>query len=422
MKKHIWIYAVMGVALAAAVLVAADRWAVAQQNEALLQDAFTQRALEGQEHLQAIALKMDKLGVTDDIATRVELLAGISRQADQAVSALAALPQSHAQTADTVKFLNQVSEYTLMLALKAASGQTWQPAELEQMQALRDQCVLLTGAAATSQWRSSAFYDEPADADNGMDYPSMIYDGAFSDARHMGTPKALGMQQVTQEQALQIARDFVGADRVQSAQAAPSTGGALESWGVTLQLSDGTVLNADITKQGGQMLWMIPEHASFQPLLTLEECTQQAQQFLKSQGYGEMEPNHYQVYDGLAVINFVAVQDGVLLYPDLIKVQLRMDTGELVGIESNNYLMNHTQRESLSPTLSEAEAREKISPRLEVAAVRLCVIPYRSGECLCWEAAGQYDGSEYRVYIDAQTGEERQVLKMIDGIHGRMAA
>lgn len=34
-----------------------------------------------------------------------------------------------------------------------------------------------------------------------------------------------------------------------------------------------------------------------------------------------MEQNHYQLYDGLAVINFVALQDGVLLYPDLVKVR-----------------------------------------------------------------------------------------------------
>ena len=40
--------------------------------------------------------------------------------------------------------------------------------------------------------------------------------------------------------------------------------------------------------------------------------------FLLDRGYGEMEANHYQVYDGLAVINFVAVQDGVLLYPCLL--------------------------------------------------------------------------------------------------------
>ena len=58
------------------------------------------------------------------------------------------------------------------------------------------------------------------------------------------------------------------------------------------------------------------------------------------------------IYDGLAVINFVALQDGVLLYPDLVKVQVRMDTGEIVGMEANNYLMNHTVRTALSPSAS----------------------------------------------------------------------
>ena len=54
--------------------------------------------------------------------------------------------------------------------------------------------------------------------------------------------------------------------------------------------------------------------------------------------------------------------------------------------------------------------------------MRLCVIPYRDGERLCWEAAGQYADSEYRVYLDAQTGEEIQVLQMVDSAHGRLAA
>ena len=40
--------------------------------------------------------------------------------------------------------------------------------------------------------------EQVADPDNGMDYPSMIYDGAFSDARHYGTPKALGEERIDQ--------------------------------------------------------------------------------------------------------------------------------------------------------------------------------------------------------------------------------
>ena len=101
---------------------------------------------------------------------------------------------------------------------------------------------------------------------------------------------------------------------------------------------------------------------------------------------------------------------------------MRMDTGELVGLESNNYLMNHTARTGLIATLSQQEAKSRLHPDLMVDALRLCVIPYRNQERLCWEAAGWYDGSEYRVYVDARTGEEVQVLMMIDSVDGRLAA
>lgn len=425
-KHHILLYGALGLALLVAVITAYDRHTAAEQSRLYLEDTYTQRMLEAQEHLQSIALKLGKTPVVTDARTYVELLSGVSRQADGAADALSALPLSHASMGDTVKFLNQLSDYSLMLALKAASGTMPAAQEIGQLGVLKSRCTLLTGNLATldtSQWsRENLFYAPKTDQDNGMDYPSMIYDGAFSDARHRGTPKALGNQQVDQAQAIELARAFVGESRVQDAQAGAPTGGAIECFGVTLTLKDGAVLNADVTRQGGKMLWIMPEHADFEPRLTLEECTNAAQSFLRSRGYGEMEANHYQVYDGLAVINFVAVQDGVLLYPDLVKVQIRMDTGEMVGLESNNYLMNHEKRPPFTPAVTEAQARAKISPRLTISSMRLCVIPYRDQERLCWEAGGWYADTEYRVYIDAATGEEVQVLQMVDSDSGRMAA
>ena len=50
------------------------------------------------------------------------------------------------------------------------------------------------------------------------------------------------------------------------------------------------------------------------------------------------------------------------------------------------------------------------------------MIPYREGERLCYEVPGRYEGREYRVYIDAITGEEAEVLMMVDSVGGRMAA
>lgn len=424
-KHHFLLYGALTLALAAAVLTSVGYCAESRQNRLMLEDSYTRQQLQAQEHLQSMAVKLSKLPVASDKRTCVELLTGVSRQADEAADALSALPLSHVSMGDTVKFLNQTSEYALMLALRAASGAMPDAEQTQRIQQLQTACTRLTGSLVTGQTEWSAenlFYAVPQDQDNGMDYPSMIYDGAFSDARHRGAPKALGTRQVDQQQAIEAARAFVGQERVREAQAGVSTGGAIECWGVTLTLHDGTVLNADVTRQGGQMLWIMPEHANFEAKLTLEECTSSALAFLRSRGFDEMEANHYQVYDGLAVINFVAVQEGVLLYPDLVKVQIRMDTGEVVGLESNNYLMNHVKRSALVPSVTEAQARGKISPRLSVSGMRLCVIPYRDQEKLCWEASGWYRDTEYRVYVDAVSGEEVQVLQMVDSDAGRMAA
>lgn len=443
LKHHILLYTFLSVAVLLSIYLALDYGIQAQRSAQALEDAYAQRVLETQEHLQAIGLKLGKAPVAADARTQVELLAGISRQADSVVSGLSALPLSHIAMSDTLKFCNQLSEYAMVLALSVAAGQPLTEQETAELVSLESQCALLTGQFATAREtmvaeslrltaRPGVFYAEAqaaqrpleqvADPDNGMDYPSMIYDGAFSDARHYGSPKALGEGRIDQRQAMEAARAFVGEERVRSVEAAPDSGGALASYGVKLTLNDGVVLNAEVTRQGGKMLWMVPEHAAFEPGWTLEECAEAARDFLLDRGYGAMEANHYQVYDGLAVINFVAVQDGVLLYPDLVKVQVRMDTGEVVGLEANNYLMNHTERTGLSPALSGEQALEKASSRLEAGQARLCVIPYREGERLCYEVPGRYEGREYRVYIDAITGEEAEVLMMVDSVGGRMAA
>lgn len=442
-KHHIILYTFLGLALVIAIFLTLDYGVRADRSERALEDTYAQHVLETQEHLQAISLKLGKAPVAGDAGTQVELLSGISRQADSVVSGLAALPLSHVAMSDTLKFCNQLSEYTIGLAIQVASGRTLSGTDTARLKTLEDQCTLLLGQFVTARDTmlreslrlSSApgvFYSEMqlsarpleqvADADNGMDYPSMIYDGAFSDARHEGTPKALGDTEISQEQALEIARTFIGEERVSGVAPAPESGGQIPCYGVTVTLTDGTVLNADVTRQGGKLKWIMPEHASFGATMTLEECTEAALRFLTQHGYGEMEANFYQVYDGLAVINFVSVQDGVLLYPDLVKVQIRMDTGELVGLEANNYLMNHTDRSELLPALSEEEALAIVGEKLLIGSIRLCVIPYRETERLCYEINGRYEGNEYNVYIDAVTGEEAEILMMVDSTDGKLAA
>ena len=283
-KHHIILYTFLSLALVVAIFLGFDYGIRAEETSQILEDGYIQRVLETQEHLQAIGIKLGKAPIAGDSRTQVELLTGISKQADGVVTGLSALPLSHVAMSDTVKFCNQLSEYTMGLALSVASGATLSDTDAKQLQSLESQCSLLLGQFVTARdtmlreslrmaGNANTFYQEAqlslrpleqvADGDNGMDYPSMIYDGAFSDARHFGAPKALGNTQIDAAKAVEIARNFVGADRVREAVQGTETGGTLESFGVTLTLNDGTVLNADVTKQGGKLLWIVPEHASF---------------------------------------------------------------------------------------------------------------------------------------------------------------
>lgn len=442
-KRSRIITGALGICLVAALIFGLNRSMAADRMSKRLEAGYTQRLMESQEHLQALSLKLGKSPLAADARLQVELLTGISRQAEGVVSGLSALPLSHTAMGDTIKFCNQLSDYALQQALLVASGRPLEGDTLDRLITLRDQCTLLAGQLAVAQesmlhnslrlWQQDSVFYAPArlsdrpleavgDQDHGMDYPAMVYDGAFSDATHFGAPKALGEGEITAEEALTIARDFVGADRVAEAEGAGETAGLLAGYSITLTLQDGAVLNAEVTRQGGKMLWLMPEHASFQQRLTVEDCTANAAAFLQSRGYGEMEHNHIRVYDGLCVINFVAVQDGVLLYPDLVKIQLRMDTGEVVGLEANNYLMNHTRREKLAPSLSRQQALERVSPRLNATGARLCLIPHLGEERLCYEVPGMFEENEYRIYVDALTGEEVEILMMIEDAEGQLSA
>ncbi len=438
-KHHIILYTLLGLTVLTAALFGVESTIRANAAEQALEDTYVRHVLETQEQLQAISIQLAKAQVASDVRTQVELLSAVSRQADGVAGGLTALPLSHAAMSDTIKFCNQLSEYTMGLALLAASGDEMAAQDLQRLLQLKNHCTLLLGRLAVAQQdmvqlssRGSVFYAEAAgderplervsDPDHGMEYPSMIYDGAFSDARRAGTPRGLSQTQIDQQMAVEIARSYIGEERVQTAVPGVSAGGALPCHGVTLTLTDGLILNAEVTQQGGQMLWIMPERAEFDAGLTLEECTQKAQSFLQKHGYAPMEPSHYQMYDGLAVIHFVAMQDGVLLYPDQLKLQLRMDTGEVVGMEANQYLMNHNRRTSLTPKLTQEEALDSVSDQLAAESIRLCMIPEQDSERLCYEVTGTYQDQTYMVYIDALTGEEAEVLMMVDGAEGRLAA
>ena len=91
---------------------------------------------------------------------------------------------------------------------------------------------------------------------------------------------------------------------------------------------------------------------------------------------------------------------------------MALDNGQIVEYDATGYLMHHHNRPAQQPALSVQEAQQNVSPHLTVQDARPCVIPTAgSNEALCYEyhCLGEA-GEEVLVYLDAQTGLERQIL------------
>ena len=83
--------------------------------------------------------------------------------------------------------------------------------------------------------------------------------------------------------------------------------------------------------------------------LDINSATDKAAEFLQKNGFYSMQSSYYESSGGIATINFAYVQDNVTCYSDLVKVRVALDTGEIVGLATNGYIMNHAERNLSAP-------------------------------------------------------------------------
>ena len=372
-----------------------------------------------------IEINLQKLLIASGASQSVALLGETALLAQHVETGLSRLPLSLEASLGAMRFAGQMGDYVLTLAAQVSGGSMLTAEDETQIESLLTACqglnAHLTAVGETMYSApmdevesygglSEAWQESAIGAHAGIEYPSLIYDGPFSDGRENTSARGLTGERITREQARQAAASYAGttADRVRDA---ADSGGMFEAFGFTAETDSGS-LSVQVTGQGGHLLWMMPETAEYEARVAQEECLKNARIYLADMGYGDMQQCFVQEYDGLVVANFAAVQDGVLLYPDQIKLQISRQTGTVVGAECTQYLMNHTRRHGLVPPLDAAQAQLTLSDKLDVQQSRLCIIPGDSGERLCWEFFGMFMGEMYYAYVDARSAEAVEILRV----------
>lgn len=159
---------------------------------------------------------------------------------------------------------------------------------------------------------------------------------------------------------------------------------------------------------------MINPRAVPEKKLTDQQASEKAKAFLKQQNFGPLEETFYLKNDNSTVITYVGTgKNGELIYPDQMKVKVALDNGEIIGFDSRQYITAHHDRNIAKPKLTEEQARQKVSTRLKIDRVKLAIIPLPGDkEQLCYEFKGTFGGNDYFVYINADNGNEENILRI----------
>lgn len=248
--------------------------------------------------------------------------------------------------------------------------------------------------------------------------PTLIYDGPFSDHLESSSPAMLEhANPVTEAQARQKAASCLALEATEFFDG-ELTEGELPCY----RFSCGKECSVEITRSGGYLLSYSNGRALGAETLSKDEALQKAREFLDALGVHDMAETYFIDRGNSLTINFAWKVGEVLCYPDLIKVEVAMDTGEVIGYEASGYLSHHTQRDALTPAVSQQQAEQALSSRLTRLSTQLALIPTGGEkEILCWEMKCQNaEGQHYLVYINAATGAEQQILILLEDDTGSL--
>jgi len=439
-----WLFWVIPIALVIA-LIGTGYWGYTEQKsrqamqnraESQYQRAFHELAW----HVDTIAGQLAQLLVSSSREQNIIGLATLWRQAFAAQSNLGALPLALVPLSKTEKLLADTTDVSYAYLSRTAQGtEPLGENELkviqdlyERAKGLKEDLDKLSAQILNQQlsWTQVEVATLQANQDledntivNGFqlaekrleEYPEIELGEDFANVRP-DTKVIRGEQQITLEQAQEIAHKwwYPAQDRHVSIMSYEGVGD-VPTYGLefTPQQGESSPVYIDVSKLDGTVLWAMKPKDISGVNIDISEGERQSRNFLQSRGFPEMALIKVEQEDNTGVYTFVPSQDGVLLYPDQVKVQVALDNGEVIGYEGTPYYMNHKQREIPAPRLSEEDIRRQVSPLLKVELIRPALIANPWGkEILTWEVRGSFQEEKFVIFYNAQSGSEEEITRI----------
>ena len=407
------------------------------------ENMYNSNLYELMNYVQNVETYLAKATISSSSTHAAETLTYLWREANLAETYLSNLPVQSQELENTAKFLNQVSDYSYSLSRKNIRGQELSDEDFNNLEELHKYSTSLEDTlnqlawdiengsvswkelAKTKKDQFSQAVDSQIDMfstleENFHEYSGLIYDGAFSEHMTNSEPKMITGEEVTEEDAKNKVREFMKDKKIQeinTLEQSQNTNIPAYNFSVKTEEQDSYAIS--VSKKGCYVVYSNCNRNIGEQVLSYEDANKKGQEFLEKVGIQNMQSTYYLNESGILTINYAYNQDGAVVYPDLIKVKVALDNGEILGFESTGYLNNHTERTIDKNIISKEQAKKTLNKNLNIKSEDLAIIPteYKT-EILCYEFKGTVDNREFIVYINAKTGEEEDILVIYNTPNG----
>ena len=409
------------------------------------ENSYNMAFYEVVDYVQNVEVYLAKSLITNSPESGAESLANVWREANLAMGYLAQLPIESNELANTSKFLNQVSEYSYSLYTKNIKGQELTEDDMKNIKSLHQYSVELEntlnqlsadinegrikwgeltkkGTVAFAQQVSNISKDSFSNLEQTFhEYSGLIYDGAFSE--HITRKEKVGLtgEKIDEETAKNKATELFNNSNINEVTSYGRSEGDINSYNFGIKFNDDFTATVSISEKGGHVIYMERNRDITTEIISQEEADKKAKEYLEQKGFKNMKETYYLKQSGIVTINYAYVQDNVIMYPDLIKVKVALDNGEILGIETSGYLNSHTKRDLKEPKVTKEKAKDSLNKDLTIESEALAMIPTEwQTEVLCWEFEGNMDGMDFIVYVNAETGKEEDILIITNTPNGTL--
>ena len=375
---------------------------------------------------------LSKLRVSSGSNEQRKLLTNVLVDSALLESALERIPVDAATSTDISAFVNKTGSYARTLLAKLAAGKSLTETEKNTIsylygvndkiyRELNDLTLNMTvgdlrefmkgGEGSLSQKFGEV-------GQTSKEEPEEIVDAPFYGEGNVGENKLALLDEVTESRAEELARSYFNAYHVKNVKFTGETlSQEIACYNFVLTDENDVEIYAQITKNGGKLAFFDTYEVCTEKNFELQTCDKLAKEFLATLGIDDVEAVWLTDSGMVADITYVKNVNGVRAYPDMVRVRVCESKGKVVGMEASGYLLNQDDR-TAGASLSEAEAREKLSSAVEANEGVLCVIPVDGEEVLAYEFLCHYGEDQFVIYLDAHTGDEVQVFLVRESAHG----